>query len=91
MTRAQDEIQITNKIVVTMDIRSSSNIIEDLLKTSNIKLWRDLLIKMQEYLTSESPQSGADIYKFIGDGWIILFNKPYLAKNIFQLLSGLNK
>lgn len=91
MTREQDDIHPTNKIVVTVDICSSSIIIEDLLKRNNIKLWRNLLIKMKEYLTDNLQQSGAKIHKFIGDGWIILFDEPYSARNIFQLLEGINK
>jgi class 3 adenylate cyclase len=89
MTREKDEIQITNRIVATMDICSSSRIIEDLLKTENIKVWRDLLIEMKQYLITESPKYGAEIYKFIGDGWIILFAKPYSGKKMLKLLSGL--
>jgi hypothetical protein len=88
MTVENDDIQITNKIVVTLDICSSSRIIEDLLKTSNIKSWRDLIISMKEYLMDKAPIHGAKVYKFIGDGWIILFDRPYSGKNILQLLSG---
>jgi class 3 adenylate cyclase len=89
MTREKDEIQIVNRIVATLDICSSSRIIEDLLKTGNIKIWGDLLIRMKEYLTTESPRPGAEIYKFIGDGWIILFDKPYSGKKILQFLAGI--
>lgn len=91
MTRENDDIQIINKIVVNVDICSSSHIIEDLLKTGNIKIWRDLLILMKEHLVAESPTYGAEIYKFIGDGWIILFDKPYSAEKIVHFLSGINQ
>lgn len=91
MTGERDEVKIMNKVVVTVDICSSSLIIEDLIKTTNIKLWRDLLIQMKEYLANNSSDCGADIHKFIGDGWIILFDKPYSADNIFHFLSGLNQ
>ena len=91
MTREGDDIEIINKIVVTVDICSSSHIIEDLIKTSNIKEWRDVLIEMKEYLVSKAPDYNAEIYKFIGDGWIILFNKPYSADNIFNFLIGINQ
>jgi class 3 adenylate cyclase len=87
MTQEKDEIEITNKIVAIMDICSSSRIIEDLLKTDNIKVWRDLLIRMKEYLSTESPKYSAEVYKFIGDGWIILFDKPCSRKKILQFLS----
>jgi|GEM_PF-1078426 class 3 adenylate cyclase len=91
MTRENDDIQIINKIVATLDICSSSHLIEDLIKTNNMKLWRDLLIHLKEYIVSESTKHDAEAYKFIGDGWIIFFSKPYSAKKIIQLLSGINQ
>jgi len=87
MTEEKDKTQILNKVVVTLDICSSSHIIEDLLKTNNIKIWRDLLIRMKEHLVRESSNYRAEVYKFIGDGWIILFEQPYSGSNIFRFLS----
>jgi hypothetical protein len=37
-------VQIENAIVVTLDICSSSQMIEDLLKNDRSRLWRDLII-----------------------------------------------
>jgi class 3 adenylate cyclase len=78
------------KIVATIDICSSTQIIEELIKTSNIKLWPDMIIRMNNYLTTELPKLNAFIYKFIGDGWIILFNEPYSSENIIKFLSNIN-
>lgn len=89
MTKEKDDIQIINKAVVTLDICSSSHLIEDLLKTNNIKVWRDLLIGMKDYLLREADKYSAEMYKFTGDGWIILFDEPYSGKLIFDLLSGI--
>lgn len=90
MTTEKDDIQITNRIAVTLDICSSSQIIEDLIKTTNIKVWRDLLISMKDFLVTESPKYNAKIYKFIGDGWIILFEQTYSAANLLKFIKCIN-
>jgi len=91
MTAKMEEIKKINKLVVNFDICSSSHIIEDLLKTDNIKIWRDLLIGMEEHLTKKSSDYDAEIYKFTGDGWIILFDQPYSGTNIFKFLRDIDK
>lgn len=91
MTEKDDEIQIVNKMVVTLDICSSSHIFENLLKRSRIDVWKDTLIDIQDYIFREAQKRGAEIYKFTGDGWIILFDPPYLEKQILKLLTGLNR
>jgi len=90
MTRPEDSLRKENKIVVTVDICSSTEILEDLLKTNNIKEWRDLLIWLKEYLEKESKKMRAILYKFTGDGWIILFN-PNKRENIIPFLSEISK
>ena len=90
MTRPEDSLRKEDKIVVTVDICSSTVILEDLLKTNNIKKWRDLLIWLKEYLEKESKKMRANLYKFTGDGWIILFN-PKKRENIIPFLSELSK
>lgn len=90
MTREQDEIRSENKMVVTVDICSSTHIMNDLLERENIKIWRDLLITMKDYVRKILLQNITN-YKFIGDGWIILIDEPYSARNIFKFLSEINK
>jgi len=90
MTRPEDSLRKEEKIVVTVDICSSTVILEDLLNTNNIKKWRDLLIWLKEYLEKESKKMRANLYKFTGDGWIILFN-PKKRENIIPFLSELSK
>lgn len=87
MTHPSDEVEIVEAIVVTLDICSSSMIIEDLLKNDRSKLWRDLIINMKKFLVRHSPQYNAEIHKFIGDGWIIFFHPPYSGNAILEFLS----
>src|SRR4051812_19917738 len=88
MTREGDEVEVQQKIVVTMDICSSTQIIEDLLKRQNPKAWRDLIISLKDYLADEGEANGAEVHKFIGDGWILFFEADSPARNILKVLSG---
>ena len=90
MTLERDKIETCQKIVVTLDICSSTHLIEDLLKTEHIKLWRDLLIGMKEYLADQVGSAGLIPYKFTGDGWILLAEHSYPGKTLFRVLSGIN-
>ena len=75
MTTPQDKVRTVKKIVVVFDICSSTALLEDLLRTENQRLWRDLLIRMKTFLMCEEIETPFIIYKFIGDGWILLFNE----------------
>jgi class 3 adenylate cyclase len=88
MTQTKDGIETTNAIVVTLDICSSTTIIEDLLKSERIGIWRDLIISMKEYLWNQAKENNADLHKFIGDGWLILFKAPYSGKTIMDVLAN---
>jgi hypothetical protein len=86
MSREKDMLQIEQKIVVTIDICSSTVIIEDLHNTENLKKWRDLLIWMKNYLREKSKKLNFYIYKFSGDGWILLFDYDYPGNDLIQFL-----
>lgn len=86
MTREQDRPKIVKKIVLAFDICSSTSIIEDLHKTENIVKWRDFLIWIKNYLQKKSEQFDFDIYKFTGDGWILLFNPDTSGENLVNFI-----
>ena len=86
MTREQDQPKIQKKIVVAFDICSSTSIIEDLHKTENTIRWRDFLIWIKNYLQRKSKEYDFDIYKFTGDGWILLFNPNSSGENIVNFI-----
>jgi class 3 adenylate cyclase len=64
--------QILRKIVLVVDICSSTAILEDLKQTDNLKEWEDFLTALQSGLEELRDYMGMEIYKFIGDGWILL-------------------
>jgi hypothetical protein len=86
MTTEKDIPNVEQKIVVTFDICSSTAIIEDLHKTENIIKWRDFLIWMKNYLTKKSDEMDFSIYKFTGDGWLLLFDYDYPGDNLISFL-----
>lgn len=73
MTRPDDSLTIEQKCVVVFDICSSTTILEDLLRSDSEKRWRDLLIDIKRFLVAQREVREFEIYKFMGDGWILLF------------------
>ncbi|MEW6660696.1 MAG: hypothetical protein AB1424_18800 [Thermodesulfobacteriota bacterium] len=73
MTRQSENVVVERKIVLFFDICSSTSILEELNRTENQLLWRNLLIGVKKYLKSKYRKMDFEIYKFIGDGWILLF------------------
>lgn len=86
MTSINDQLKTIQKIVLVFDICSSTSILEDLLRSENEAKWRNLLISLKKFLRRESKSHGFDIYKFIGDGWILLFDPAFDANTLFDLL-----
>jgi class 3 adenylate cyclase len=79
MSRKSDPISTVRRIVVAFDICSSTVILEDLLRTENQRRWRNLLIGMKKALVREAAQTPFDIYKFVGDGWLLLFEHDSIS------------
>ena len=64
---------VVRKVVVVFDICSSTAILEDLIRTENQIRWQTLLGYMKRHLWSLGAGSRFEMYKFMGDGWILLF------------------
>jgi len=90
MSRPSDKVESVQKVVVFFDICSSTIILEDLLRTENQRRWRNLHIRLKQFLVSESRNTPFEIYKFLGDGWILLFNKGSVSgRELMELLNGI--
>jgi class 3 adenylate cyclase len=89
MTQAIDDPHQVQKIVLFFDICSSTSILEDLLRTENSELWKNLLIKLKEYLRAQRKSVGFEIYKFLGDGWVLLFAINTHPDDLFGFMKGL--
>lgn len=87
-TNPKDSVQ---KLVLFFDFCSSTTILEDLLSSESEKLWRDLIITLKNFLLKEKKQLKFEIYKFIGDGWILLFDPGVDSLKLFDFLERLCK
>lgn len=90
MTLKSEPIKSVKKIVVFFDICSSTSILEDLIMTENKERWRNLLIEFKDYLWRKRSSGWFRMYKFLGDGWILLFNPQSEGMVIFQFLEDLS-
>jgi class 3 adenylate cyclase len=66
------------RIVVALDLCSSSQIMEDLLLSEKFDRYEAFLVCVKRWLMNwteqHSPAKGrCELYKFTGDGWIVLF------------------
>jgi hypothetical protein len=91
MTTKADPAETIRKIVVSFDICSSTSIIEDLDNTENTKAWRDFLIWIKNYLIIKSKKYNFNMYKFTGDGWILLFENNCKGDDIVEFLDNFCK
>jgi hypothetical protein len=73
MTTHSDDMTVEEKVVIFFDICSSSMILEDLLTTGNLEALRNLMISLKSFLRAQSTQLEFVPYKFVGDGWVLLF------------------
>lgn len=65
---------IVKHTVMQFDICSSSMIIQELILSENAKVWTNLLVWVEKYLAEASIRFKFLPYKFVGDGWILLFD-----------------
>jgi len=91
MLKIRKTPKTTKRIVVTFDICSSSDILEDVIKTENIDKWWYLLNGLKKHIEKEMNDLDFEIYKFTGDGWILLFDYNYPGCEILKFLSDLSK
>ncbi len=69
--------------VIVFDLCSSSNILEAIQKKDKLRVWRKFWKKTYNYLFKISAsQSKCIIYKFVGDGFILLYRPRYKKKII---------
>ncbi len=58
--------------------------------TDNEERWRNFLIEFKDYLRRQQSSVRFRMYKFLGDGWILLFNPQSEGMEIFQFLENLS-
>jgi class 3 adenylate cyclase len=91
MTKDNDQLSIVRQVVVVVDIRSSTSILEDLKQTDYLAIWPNLLIILKEFLLEQHFRIGVEVYKFVGDGWILLFPDDISKASMMEFLTDLSK
>ncbi len=91
MTKPSSNAKIVKKIVVFFDICSSTSILEDLIRTENQLKWRNLLINLKKFLCSKQSDLNFEIYKFLGDGWVLMLEPQSEGLDILFFLDELSK
>jgi class 3 adenylate cyclase len=85
-TFRRDELEIEEKIVVFFDVCSSSKIIDNLKLSDRLKDYRDLLIVLKDFLLKQRERGVCEVYKFIGDGWVLLLPPSIEGERFTNLL-----
>lgn len=89
MTNTSTITKYTRKIVVVFDICSSTTILENLLYNEHQTKWRNLIISLKRFLAAQSEKLGFEIYKFVGDGWILMFPDNFNGLDLVDFLFDL--
>ncbi len=80
---------MNERIVLVFDICSSTSIIEDLHRQQTIFRYTELIARIQQYLEKYSVIYNFEIYKFVGDGFILLFDTTTLIDQVLFFSIGL--
>jgi class 3 adenylate cyclase len=89
--QGNEELGRERHLVVVFDICSSTTILEDLKRTDNLAAWRDLLLDMKANLQEEGSRAAMCLYKFIGDGWVLLFPDTVPKKDLCGFLCRISE
>lgn len=71
------------------DICCSTAVLRDLKDTDNLSRWRNLLINIKNWMAAERSKAGFEVYKFVGDGWILLFGEGATKQIVFDTMHRL--
>jgi hypothetical protein len=91
MARGQGNIRMVyDRIVVVFDICSSSDIVEELTLKNDMQRFEHFLTTIKRYLMkTQKSVTQFDVYKFTGDGWILLFPANTNGKVLLTFLREL--
>jgi len=89
MSESRDRLTMEKKYVLVFDFCSSTSIIDQLILEGHLEGWRNLLIDIKRFLQEERVAHVFDVYKFTGDGWILLFDEDFSPSNLFSFVDRL--
>lgn len=90
MTQENDKTREVMATVLVFDICSSTDILEDLHRTENVYKWRNLLIRLKEFLVKEGKLFPFHLYNFTGDGWLLRFEYNIDGRKLLPFIQRLS-
>jgi hypothetical protein len=75
---------IVEKIVFVFDICSSTNMMEDAQITSSLDSYTSMIKDIKNFLKKVENDYNFEIYKFLGDGFILLFDHSVTPEKIYK-------
>jgi len=75
---------IVEKTVFVFDICSSTVMMEDVQLTSSLDSYSSMMNDFKNFLVKMQKSFSFEIYKFLGDGFILIFNSSVLIEQIYQ-------
>ena len=82
---------IGQTIVVAFDLCSSSEIVDDLTKTGDVRPLITFFTDLRRHLAKEQKRTILfDLYKFTGDGWLLLFPANTDGESLLSFLENLS-
>jgi class 3 adenylate cyclase len=89
-TCVKENHEEVEKLVVFFDICSSSKIVEGLKKRDKVAEYANLLIRVKDFLQGKERANICEMYKFIGDGWVLLFSPDIPGSKLASFLAELS-
>ena len=77
------------RTVLVFDIRSSTVILSNLAQQGYSQLYRNFHVELKDWLLSQREKAGIELYKFIGDGWILLLPQEIDGEAFFGFMQDL--
>lgn len=84
-----DQMKYSEKTIFVFDVCSSTTIVEDLHITGLVKHYNEMIKSLNDYLEEKSKKVKFQIYKFIGDGFILTFPGEIEMETILRFAKDL--
>jgi len=85
-TLENQEPRVQKNTVVFLDICSSSKILSQCIQQAKLDSYQDMLVRIKNFLAEQELSGRCEVYKFIGDGWILLLPFTVSGKELMDLL-----
>jgi hypothetical protein len=77
------------KTIFVFDVCSSTTIVEDLHRTGSIKRYNEMIEGINEFLKKKSESLPINIYKFIGDGFVLIISEEIEIEEVLKFAKEL--